>query len=266
MGINGIQNVFWARNVFFHFVKQLVPEVVEELYDMMYVFPSVIEYLSLKYPMNSDLLYLGDILKLLPVENPPASLVQFTALLADWMNRFNLKDPWIVNEIPMVLSMWNRNPDLRRGRCFLYTGVDKYHKHLVPNNVIELFNPTDHLIRSLDNQGELKNWLQPPEPDPMFQTESEYLEMCRVRYRAKRRLLELKGFTEMKEIRKKDSNFMIKDHFIWMIQYQIHRMSYEEIARSYCDDEIELESKERNIIRAVEKLAERIDLTRRAQL
>ncbi|KAA9012404.1 hypothetical protein [Niallia endozanthoxylica] len=259
MGLEGITDVLWGRNCFFLSVKEIAPEIVEELSKR--VFPCFIAVMKLLIEENPQ----KSVWDLEKIKQSPVIITeefeQFSSMLYLWGEKYNINknDHWFFNEIPQILSMWFKNDNYLKERRFIYGGnfPEQYfdaisaRSYTFEGNSIQLDDPLDALEK-LVNSISYKEWIRPPEPDPRKYDEYTYMEMCRNRFIINRQFYERLGYIEMPKKKK-------LSHFDWLVLYQIKGMSYMEIANYFIKDTFS----EDTIRRGVNSVSNLIGLTLR---
>ena len=256
------QQYFISRGMFFYYLKNECPEVVNYLYYEVFPYFKEIYYLYINYYKkdNPNKRYIFDWTKFLyyTSQNANDNLIKFTRKLKDWGNKFNLDKRWIYNAVLVNMSSWIQFEERETDKTWVYLIPDFLYK----KRKFDIEDIEDEFIKesiniALDNDIPFFNTrnktVSIPAPRPEIEGLVQYRE--RLKDIIKERYEEEKNRIENEEYikRKNKKDFRLDDHFKWLILSHVKGLKNREIIEMLNENNME-ESNISHVVNDLKKI------------
>ncbi|WP_102029189.1 hypothetical protein [Salirhabdus sp. Marseille-P4669] len=236
IGLEGIDDVFWARNYYFLAFKYYVPRAIMDLEKLLTTYSELLDEMRKKgvLPVNK---YVWNLLEIHLYFKKHSSLITRSFLddLSTWCLKYNFdleKEKWIIDEIPKVLSSWLKNSEHRANKTFMYKANYGFDKIEIESKIY--------------NEFKLETAFTPKLPITHYTLE-QYLDLATKHYKMVIGKMMNNGY---KIVRNK-INF---EHFIWLVLYKNKKYSYKDVAYA-CNVALNENSAANIIGRPIKKLS-----------
>jgi hypothetical protein len=222
-----VLNVWIARNVLFQKIAYIMPEVVDELHELLTPYGQAEEAMSQWHVSRTgrDTQWFGWA-AVVEAAIDHESVRPLWQAIRNWSGKYHLGDLWILENAVLTLSAWYQRPELADQRIWYYIGS----KAMGTENYLDLADLAliAGPLRAVESLSP-----QPPRYNPAFQTKEGFKEAVRQYMNQVEGIYMDHGFVKSKHLRDRGGGRSV--HFDWLAEYQVSLMSYEDIAQDYMD-------------------------------